>query len=150
MDNLKIIGNLYNDDKKSFDEFYNKTENGILKFNVEKIKDKSRGGKQLSYITIGMLLMFVLISSSNISKVILEERKNKTYNRIATTPISPKQYILGNVLCNFIFSLIQIIIVITMMNKFTLKENNIGTKNLMMICILILFIIVAIFLVYLP
>ncbi|KOR25334.1 ABC transporter permease [Clostridium sp. L74] len=143
IDNLKIIGNLHRGDKKSFDEFYNKTENGILKLNVEKVKDKSRE-KELSYITIGMLLMFVLTSSSNISKFILEERKNKTYNRIATTPVSSKQYILGNILCNFMFSLIQIIIVMIIVDKYVLKENLMGSKNLIILLILIMFSIVAI------
>ncbi|EKO1913316.1 ABC transporter permease [Clostridium botulinum] len=143
IDNLKIIGNLHKGDKKSFDEFYNKTENGILKLNVEKVKDKSRE-KELSYITIGMLLMFVLTSSSNISKFILEERKNKTYNRIATTPVSPKQYILGNIFCNFMFSLIQISIVMIIVDKYVLKENLIGSKNLIILLTLIMFSIVAI------
>ncbi|AVQ46049.1 ABC transporter permease [Clostridium botulinum] len=143
IDNLKIIGNLHKGDKKSFDEFYNKTENGILKLNVEKVKDKSRE-KELSYITIGMLLMFVLTSSSNISKFILEERKNKTYNRIATTPVSTKQYIFGNILCNFMFSLIQIIIVMIIVDKYVLKENLMGSKNLIIFLILIMFSIVAI------
>ncbi|APH14936.1 ABC-2 type transporter family protein [Clostridium sporogenes] len=143
IDNLKIIGNLHKGDKKSFDEFYNKTENGILKLNVEKVKDKSRE-KELSYITIGMLLMFVLTSSSNISKFILEERKNKTYNRIAATPVSPKQYILGNILCNFMFSLIQIIIVMIIVDKYVLKENLMGSRNLIILLILIMFSIVAI------
>lgn len=129
--------------KKSFDEFYNKTEDGILKFNVEKVKDKSRE-KELNYITIGMLLMFVLTSSSNISKFILEERKNKTYNRIATTPVSPKQYILGNILCNFMFSLIQIIIVMIIVDKYVLKENLMGSKNIIILLTLIMFSIVAI------
>ncbi|MDP4094170.1 MAG: ABC transporter permease [Bacillota bacterium] len=78
------------------------------KMNFKIITGKNRNS---SYITLGMLLMFMLFSSVVYTAQILNDKESRTFYRTITAPVSLKSYMLQNVLVFVLTSIIQVTIV---------------------------------------
>jgi ABC-2 type transport system permease protein len=113
------IGNLadaafgadYNAD--SYYGIINSLENSQVKLSTDLVDDSSND----IYATqplIGMYLMFVLMSSSSVAFLILEEKKRGTFARIGTAPIRPRTYTMANVLSNMVILTLQLILVVVL------------------------------------
>ncbi len=64
-----------------------------------------------SYMTLGILLMFMLFSSVVYTAQILNDKENRTFYRTITAPVSLKSYMLQNILVFVLTSIIQVTIV---------------------------------------
>lgn len=81
-------------------------------FKLKKIEiDDTSKEKATIVRTIGMYMLFILITTFSISYKILNEKHNGTFGRIGMSPVHPKTYAIANVLANLLVSMIQIAIV---------------------------------------
>jgi ABC-2 type transport system permease protein len=98
--------------KKIYDSFHKSPLS--LKENVVQNQAKSKG---LTSQSIGFLIMFILFGAANVAQLILNEKKNRTYYRICTTPTNAKSYLAGNVLANMAIIIIQITVILLLITE---------------------------------
>ncbi|MCY6369647.1 ABC transporter permease [Clostridium ganghwense] len=119
--NLLDISKASEGNRDEFNDMYKGYKNQALKLNSEKVVDK-RLNKQLTQSGVGFLIMFILIGATSTSNIILKEKRERTYQRICSTPVNSKIYIMGNVFVNFIIITVQILLAIFAINTI-LKVN---------------------------
>lgn len=117
------VEDLYNlgiNSNKSNDEY----EKLLLKYSDDPVKITSKtlsdleNDFDLTQISIGFVIFFLMMRASSISYIVLSERWNKTYYRIFTTPVTSFQYIGGNILANFSLLAFQLLITLITLNYF--------------------------------
>jgi len=105
--NLQDIAEASGGDIKTFNTIYNNLRQDKLALQVKKVQDQSQS-KGMTTQMIGFLIMFMLMGAGNTAEMMLREKKNRTYYRICSAPVSANTYILGNVLANLILVTLQI------------------------------------------
>lgn len=139
--NLLDISKASNGDKEIFNKIYNSYENKQLSLKVEKVKDK-RYSKGLTQQGFGFFIMFMLIGSTLTSSIILKEKRERVYQRICSTPVSSKVYIMGNIISNVIIITIQVILALVTIRKVLKIDTYI--PNYQLFLVLFMFGIVAV------
>ncbi|WMJ79461.1 ABC transporter permease [Clostridium sp. MB40-C1] len=109
--NILDIAKASKGNKDKFNSIYNGYKNQDLKLSVEKVKDKALN-KELTERGLGILIMFLLIGATSTSNIILKEKRERTYQRICSTPVNSRIYMISNVLANIIIISIQVILAI--------------------------------------
>lgn len=105
-------------------EYYNILENlkdSAVSLQTEKVDDSSND-VEMSGQMLGMYLMFVLLSASMTSFMMLDEKKKGTFSRIATTPVKPMSYTIANIISNLVILTFQLVLVLILI-KFVIKVN---------------------------
>lgn len=120
--NLLDISKASAGDRATFDKIYNKYQKGELSFKVEKLEDQSLN-KGITQQGFGFFIMFLMISSTLTANLILKEKKERVYQRICSTPVSPKVYIMGNIVANIFIISTQIILAMASV-KYILKIDT--------------------------
>lgn len=138
---LNDISKASEGDQNIFNKMYKGNKNELIKLKVEKLEDKNLS-KNITYVTMGFLLMFVMSGAGFISSYIVSEKRNKTFFRICSAPVKAKDYVLSNVLTSLIIVLIQVTLVIFVMTK--VLNVNIFMKNIELFTILMCFGLVSI------
>lgn len=105
--NMSDIGVASEGNREVFNKIYENFKNSKLVLTKEKLEDEYVG-KAVTQQGIGFFILFILIGCTSITKLILKERNTKTYQRICSSPVTSREYVLGNVLANIIIILIQI------------------------------------------
>lgn len=139
--NLMDISKVTKGNRTEFYKIYTGYKNGSLKIKENKLKDTGKD-KSVTYSSIGMLLMFILFSTGGVSRRIIDEKRENTYNRICQAPVNSKQYLFGNILANFSIIFFQIILLVLVLTKVLKIETFI--PNLQLILILLVFGLAAI------
>lgn len=70
---------------------------------------------------MGFIMIFFVFTFTNSLSTIIKDRNNKVYNRILLSATSSIEYIIGQVLWNFIICLIQIVVIICFINIFNIS-----------------------------
>lgn len=138
---LDDISKASEEDQKLFNKMYKGNKDEIIKLKVEKLEDKNLS-KNITYVTMGFLLMFVMSGAGFITSYIIREKRNKTFFRICSAPVKSKDYVLSNVLTSLIIVLIQVTLVVFVMTK--VLNVNIFMKNIELFIILMCFGLVSI------
>ncbi|MCK9862295.1 ABC transporter permease [Paenibacillus sp. ATY16] len=112
--NVAAIGQATKNDADAFDAIYADYKKSSFKFDSESLKDTAKF-KDMTYQSIGFLLMFLLLSAVNMSALILKEREDRTFLRLLSSPLSARGFVLANVLVAFIIQLLQIIVTLLLM-----------------------------------
>ncbi|MFD3156235.1 ABC transporter permease [Haloimpatiens sp. FM7330] len=135
LDTLVKIGKASNNNKQIFKKIYDGYNQKKLKLQDVKIKDKSQS-KSVTKQSIGLLLVFMLMASSVTSNFIMKDKFNRTYFRIFCAPVTKVQYIIANVIANFIIFLMQISLILLISIKvFKLDFYiNVGTMFFILSC----------------
>ncbi|SFE07787.1 ABC-2 type transport system permease protein [Paenibacillus catalpae] len=107
--NVAAIGQVTKNDADAFDAIFADYKNSSFKFDSESLKDTARF-KDMTYQSIGFLLMFLLSSAVNMCGLILKEREDRTFLRLLSSPLSARGFVLANVLVTFIIQVLQIVI----------------------------------------
>lgn len=134
--NLLDISRAANGNKEIFNKIYSKYENSELILKVEKLDDKSYN-KQLTQQGFGFFIMFIMISATITSGLVLKEKKERVYQRICSTPVSSKTYIMGNVMANLIIIIIQVILAIFTVKNILKIETYIPDHQLFLILLIL-------------
>lgn len=132
MDNLSNIMEVSKGDKAVFDKIYDGFKNKDLKLENVKLED-SANSKSVTTTTLGFLLMFMLTSSNSIARIILNEKRSRTYFRIRMAPVDSKYYVLGNILANLVVVFIQVSAVIFVMTNILKIKTYVSWIELLLI-----------------
>lgn len=114
--NIAAIGRQTAGHPASFDAIYADYKHSAFKFDAASLKDTSHK-KDVTYQSIGYLLMFLLFSAVDMSDVIIKEREGRTFLRLLSSPVSARGYVLANVIVAFIIQVIQIMITLLLLKN---------------------------------
>lgn len=128
-------------DPAAFDRLLSQIRNSNVEFNVLSAEDRSTD-KAMTRTSLGFLVMFILLGSGFTSMIVLREKRDRTYHRVCSAPVSSKQYILANTLTGLIICMIQIIMIQLAM-KFIFGIDT-GISDIHMFIILLMFALVAV------
>lgn len=108
LDNIVSISKAANGDSATFTKMYTGYQQANFKLTATSLADTSKS-KDMTYQTIGFLIMIMLMSSGNFAEIIIKEKENRTYFRLLSTPINARKYVLANITVNMSVMLAQII-----------------------------------------
>ena len=114
--NLLDIWKASKGNKQVFNKMYDGLKENSLSFKSATVQDTARG-KGMTTQSIGFLIMFMMIGAGSFTEIILKEKKNRTYFRICSAPVSSKIYIFSNVISSFVIVAIQAMITLLAMTK---------------------------------
>lgn len=114
IDNVAAMGKIAGGDGTKFQQIYDQYRSSAFKLTSESVNDTSLD-KQMSYQSIGFLLLFMLNSAASLAELMLKHRENRTYYRILSSPINAKTYVLANIAVNAVVMLAQIVIALFFM-----------------------------------
>lgn len=114
IDNVAAMGKIAGGDGTKFQQIYDQYRSSAFKLTSESVNDTSLA-KQMSYQSIGFLLLFMLNSAASLAELMLKHRENRTYYRILSSPINAKTYVLANIAVNAVVMLAQIVIALFFM-----------------------------------
>lgn len=132
MKNLMDISNVANGEEAVFNEIYEGYSKQELILESKLVTDSTKG-RGTTQTTMGLFIMVMLMGTSTTSRLILKEKKERTYHRICTSPVSSKQYITGNVIVNLFISFIQIAIVLFLATKILKYNTHVPSLQLLVI-----------------
>ncbi|GIN89801.1 transport permease protein [Siminovitchia terrae] len=112
IDNLTLIAMNADGDLDQFARMYNDYRQADFQLKTTALKDSSTS-KNMTYMSIGFLIMIMMQSSNNLSEIILAEKENRTYFRLLSTPVTARKYIFSNVIVNMIVMIIQAVVTLS-------------------------------------
>ncbi|NWL86867.1 MULTISPECIES: ABC transporter permease [unclassified Paenibacillus] len=107
IDNFAAVGQISGGDPSRYQQLYEDYQSQGFHLTANTLNDKS-ATVAMSSQSIGFLIMFMMMSAINLSELILKGREDRTYFRIMSSPITPRTYVISNIIVNFIVMLIQI------------------------------------------
>ncbi|WP_099224275.1 ABC transporter permease [Listeria costaricensis] len=108
------------------------------------LNDKTDLAKMMSAQILGFLCMMLLYAAGNVGELILQEKEDRTYQRLMSTPLSANQYLIGSSLFGYLVVLFEVFVCLIAM-KFIFQIDP-GTSYLALFSIMSLFSLMAIFL----
>jgi ABC-2 type transport system permease protein len=133
---LMSLGKASGGDKATFDKLYEGFKVQTLAVHENVVKDQS-SDKSKTVQSVGFLIMFMLQGAVTTSGLILKEKKEKTYFRIFSSPVSSRIYIGANIFANMCIMTAQSILVI-FSTKYIFKLTT-GVPDLQLLAVLVLF-----------
>lgn len=133
---LMSLGKASGGDKATFNKLYEGFKVQTLAVHENVVKDQS-SDKSKTVQSVGFLIMFMLQGAVTTSGLILKEKKEKTYFRIFSSPVSSRIYIGANILANMCIMTAQSILVI-FSTKYIFKLTT-GVPDLQLLAVLVLF-----------
>lgn len=140
-ENLLSIAKASDSKEEIFNRIYENFRKGEAKLTTEKVTDVTNS-KTVTGAGLGFLIMFMMYGASVTAGLILKEKKSRTYFRILSSPVSSRDYVIGNALANFTIILIQSVLVIIGITK--LMRLNTFIADWQMLIILLCFGLVSI------
>ena len=141
IDNIAAMGKIAGGDDAKFGQLYDLYRSSEFKLTSEFVNDTSLA-KQMSYQSIGFLLLFMLNSASSLAELMLKHRENRTYYRILSSPINAKTYVLANITVNAVVMAVQIVIALFFMKVVFRMDPGISIYE--MFALLAIFAVVSI------
>jgi ABC-2 type transport system permease protein len=117
-------------DKEIFNKIYEGYKKETFKLKTHTIKDTVMS-KTASKQSVGMFIMFIMLSCSTTAGLILQEKRERTYQRICTAPVTSKGYIASNVLLNIFIVAVQIVIVQFCIERVLKLETFVPTTQML-------------------
>ena len=128
-------------EEAAFDRMLAQVRANNLKLQVISADDKSMS-RSMTMNSVGFLIMFTMLGAGFTSGIVLKEKRNRTYHRICSAPVSAKQYIFANSLTGLIICIFQILMIQLAM-KFVFRIDT-GVEGVHMFIILLMFAFVAV------
>lgn len=141
IDNVTSLGRIAGGDEAAFQKLYDQYRNRDFKLTSESVNDTATT-KEMSYQSIGFLLLFMMSSAVGLSELMLKNRENRTYFRVLSSPIHARTYVLANIIMNLIVMIAQIIVALFFMR--VVFHLDPGIPMVDMLIILILFALVSV------
>lgn len=114
--NLVLLSKAADGDLLKFQKLYDDYKKPVLQVTSRSVNDASVK-KQMTYQSIGFLIMFMMMSAVNLSELILKNREDRTFFRMISSPISSRTYVLSNIIVNFIVMVAQVVITLFFMQN---------------------------------
>lgn len=136
MKNIMDISKSSNGQEEIFDKMYEGYSKQGLILKSEFVTDSTKyisKGQGTTQSTMGLFILVMLIGASTTSSLILKEKRERTYQRICSSPVSSKQYMMGNVIVNLFIVFIQVSIVLFLAAVVLKYNTHIKTTQLLII-----------------
>ncbi|QAY65294.1 ABC transporter permease [Paenibacillus protaetiae] len=114
INNVSGMVQLSGGDSGKFERLYDSYRQNSFAVTAQSVNDAS-SKKEMSYQSVGFLILFMMMSAVGLSELILKNRENRTYFRVLSSPVSAKVYVLSNIIVNVIVMLAQIVVVLVCM-----------------------------------
>ena len=119
-------------DEALFNKMFSQFVDGSLEVKPENLQDKAVN----IFITrqsLGFLIFFILLGCTQTAEIMLKEKRNRTYYRICTAPVSSKTYVLSSVSVNMLIVLFQLVLIIFVAMKFFRIDTLVPDYMLMLL-----------------
>lgn len=141
IDNISTISKVAEGNMKQFEKMYKQFQQSEFKVSTYSLADTSKS-KNMTYQSIGFLIMIMLMSAGNMSEIILAEKENRTYFRLLSTPINARKYIFSNIIVNMIVMTVQVLITLTVMT--TIFHIDIHVPFLSAVGVMLIFALISV------
>jgi ABC-2 type transport system permease protein len=141
MKNIMDISKATKGQEDIFDVIYEGYTKQELILQSEFVTDNTKGVGR-TQTSMGLFILVMLIGASTTSTLILKEKRERTYQRICSSPVSSKEYMMGNVIVNLFIVFIQITVVIFLAT--VILKYNIHMEAMQLLVILMSFGCVAV------
>lgn len=108
IDNIVALGQAAEGDPDQFKLLLDSYRQDEFRVETETVNDHSNM-KQMTYQSIGFLILFMMTSAVNLSELILNTKEDRTFFRIIASPVSSRTYVTANIIVNMIVMLVQIV-----------------------------------------
>lgn len=98
----------------TFESMYKSYRTNRLKLSEATLEDKQTD-RLMTMTSMGFLIMFIMLGAGFTSQFILNEKRNRTYYRICSAPVSSREYIAGNILTSILIVTFQSILILASM-----------------------------------
>lgn len=133
--NLVDLAAASDSDTSVFDKMYAEYRANQLKLTGISLKDEHTG-KLMTITSMGFLIMFVMLGASFTSQIILNEKRNRTYYRICSAPVSSREYIASNAISSMLIVALQIIAILLIM-KYLFRIETFVPGTLMFLILML-------------
>ncbi|MCM3538775.1 ABC transporter permease [Priestia endophytica] len=99
---------------EEFQLVYNRYQNSEVRVTAAALENTSQY-KQMTYSSIGFLIVIMLSFAMSLSLLILKEKETRTYYRITAAPITARQYVAANIIVNMMVMSLQVMLTLTVM-----------------------------------
>lgn len=106
IDNMALLAAAADGDPEMFKHLLETNVQGDFQVETETVNDHS-DLKQMTYQSIGFLILFMMTSAVNLSELILNTKEDRTYFRIISSPVSSRTYVAANIVVNLLVMLAQ-------------------------------------------
>ncbi|HOJ11043.1 MAG TPA: ABC transporter permease [Clostridiales bacterium] len=130
--NVYDLAKASNGDKSAFERMYEGYMAQNLKLNVGRVDDKAKN-RMITVSSLGFLIMFIMLGANMTTEMVLKEKRNRTYFRICSAPVSSREYILANILAGTLIIVVQVILLIVIMRRIFHIETYIPDYQLFII-----------------
>lgn len=120
--NLTDLSFASSGDNEVFNSMYNNYKQNKLSVDEIKLSDELTG-KDMTVTSLGFLIMFVMLGAGFTTQLMLKEKRERTYYRIASSPVKSSEYILSHVITCILIELLQISVVIVFL-EYVLKIKS--------------------------
>ncbi|MGG1574713.1 ABC transporter permease [Fictibacillus sp. NRS-1165] len=136
LSNIAGLSKAAGGDQAVFQKMYELYRASDFKVSAQSLKDTSKNN-DITNQTVGFLIMIMLSCAGGLSEIILQEKENRTYLRLMSSPINSRKYVFSNVVVNMIIMTVQIFITLTFMTQ--VFHISTGIPFLTMVEILMIF-----------
>lgn len=126
VNNLINISQINNNDKKAYQEFIQNIQPSEVKVIDKNIKDLTED-YTYSQIFIGFFVMFILFRALSGAELITNDRREKVYTRLMSTPVKEWQYYLANIISTLLaieFQIIASLFILKFLNPIEMGMSN--------------------------
>lgn len=109
--NLVALSVSADGNREAFDEMYKLYKDNTPKVGEVRLQDRMTE-KSVTKTSMGFILMLLMFGASLTSHFMLNEKRDRTYYRICSSPVSSREYIAGNMLSSLAVITVQVIVVI--------------------------------------
>ena len=127
---IKNIAKSCGGDSKKFYKALEYYEDGSFKAEFKPLGNRKR---VLTYSSLGFVVMGMLIFSLTSSNLSLEDKRNKTFYRVFSAPVSTKSYMFQNILSYYVLSIFQTIILFLFMIEVLGADFGPNIKSIFML-----------------
>lgn len=128
--------------KDNYIKIIEETKNKTIKVEEARLDDKS-SVYQVTQMSIGLLIFFMMLRANSTSYIMLEEKRSNCYSRIFASPITPIKFIGANVVANLLVLVMQAVVTLLSMKWILKLETDIPFGVLLFFLVLIAFVAVA-------
>lgn len=132
--NLLDIAEASAGNKDVFHKTYASFKQEKVPLKVDTVQDGARS-KGMTSQSVGFLIMFMMIGAGNTAEIILKEKRDRTYDRIRSAPVSARTYVVGNVLANLVLVVLQVFLTLFFMVEVLKIETYVPFPQLFIILV---------------
>ncbi|MEO3944504.1 ABC transporter permease [Gorillibacterium sp. CAU 1737] len=131
--NLASIGAAVQGDREAFDQLHDRYRQQSFQVEQASVSADTTHSQDVTYQTFGFLILFMLFSATNMASLILEEKENRTYLRLMSSPLTARAYVLSNALVSLLVLLLQIVVTLFVMKELLGLDPGISTWKIVMV-----------------